>query len=369
MNRMRWRLGFMAILLGLAMGLSPVVQAAAPISKAAAKKAGFERLWELPVGLGAHTGDSVAKLWQLGNNIIVLTRHGYMVCIRAHVGTIRWTIKIPGTAGSISQPKPFAKDQFMLLVSGHLLILDSRNGAIIHNKSLHLAPGTNPIMKDNTILIGSLHDRMYALSANWPPRQLWFQLDRGDSFITDPVVVDGSVVFGSRNGIIFSRELSDGTGGWKRPVGGHLLANPVVAHGVVYFPCMDSNVYAINAETGLSPWIARLPGELEFSPVVLKNHLLVPTGGVGLFSLSIKTGLKQWGPIPHGFRIVGRKGSEIFVATTDGNIVVANVVTGHVLKSLAYDQASVFLRNSKTSRIFLASVNGEVEELKPLRRQ
>ncbi len=369
MNRTRWRLGFMAILLGLAMGLPAVVQAAAPISKAAAKKAGFERLWELPVGLGAHTGDSVAKLWHLGNNLIVLTRHGYMVSIRSQVGTIRWTIKIPGTAGSISQPKPFAKGQFMLLVSGHMLILDSRTGSIIHNKSLHLAPGTSPIMKDNTVLIGSLHNRMYALSANWPPRQLWFQLDRGDSFVTDPAVVDGSVVFGSRNGIIFSRNLSDGTGGWKRHVGGHLLANPVAAHGVVYFPCMDSNVYAVDAQTGVSPWIARLPGELEFSAVVLKNHLLVPTGGVGLFSLSMKTGLKQWGPIPHGFRVVGRKGSEIFVATTDGTIAVANVLTGHVLKTMPYNQATVFMRNSKTSLIFLASVNGDVEELKPLRRQ
>ena len=369
MNRTRWRLGFMAILLGLAMGLPAVVQAAAPISRAVAKKAGFERLWELPVGIGARTGDSVANLWQLGNNLMVLTRHGYMVCIRSGSGTIRWTIKLPATADSISQPKPFAKDQFMLLVSGHMLIIDSRNGSIIHNKSLHLAPGTNPIMKSNTILIGSLHDRMYALSTNWPPRQLWYQLDRGDSFVTDPVLVDDSVIFGSRSGIIFSRSLSDGTGGWKRHVGGHLLANPAVAHGVVYFPCMDSNVYAINAETGVSPWITRLPGELEFSPVVLKNHLLVPTGGVGLFSLSMKTGLKQWGPIPNGFRIVGRKGGEIFVATTNGTIAVANVMTGHVLKTMPYDQASVFLRNSKTSFIFLASVSGEVEELKPLRRQ
>ncbi len=369
MNRTGWRLGFMAILLGLAMGLSAVAQAAVPISRAAAKKAGFEQLWELPVGIGARTGDTVAKLWRLGNNLIVLTRHGYMVCIRSGAGTIRWTIKLPGTADSTSQPKAFAKNQFMLLVSGHMLIIDSRNGSIIHNQSLHIAPGTNPIMKGSTILIGSLHNRMYALSTNWPPRQLWYQLDRGDSFITDPVLVDGSVVFGSRNGVIFSRDLADGTGGWKRHVGGHLRANPVALHGIVYFPCMDSNVYAINAETGVSPWIARLPGELEFSPVVLKNQLLVPTGGAGLFSISMKTGLKQWGPIPNGFRIVGRKGSEIFVATTNGTIAVANVLTGHVLKSMAYNQATVFMRNSKTSLIFLASVSGEVEELKPLRRQ
>ncbi|MHB1767412.1 MAG: outer membrane protein assembly factor BamB family protein [Phycisphaerae bacterium] len=369
MNRTRWRLGFMAILLGLVMGLPAMVQAAAPISKAAAKKAGFEQLWELPVGIGSHTGDSVAKLWQLGNNLIILTRHGYMVCIRAQVGTIRWTIKIPGTAGSISRPEPFATHQFMLLVSGHLLILDTRNGTIIHNKSLLMAPGTNPIMNKDTILIGALHDRMTALSAKWPPRQLWFQLDRGDSFVSDPVVVDGEVVFGSRNGLIYARDLADGTGGWKRHVGGHLLASPAVAHGVVYFPCMDSNVYAVDANTGISPWITRLPGELEFSPLVLKNHLLVPTGGVGLFSLSMKTGLKQWGPVPNGFRIVGRKGGEIFVATTRGTIAVVNLTTGHVLKSMAYDEPSVFMRNSKTSIIFMASVNGEVEELKPLRRQ
>jgi outer membrane protein assembly factor BamB len=300
---------------------------------------------------------------------MVLTRHGYMVCIRAHVGTIRWTIKIPGTAGSISRPEPFAPHEFMLLVSGHLLILNSRTGAIIHDKSLDMAPGTNPIMDENTILIGSLHNHMYALSANWPPRQLWFQLDRGDSFITDPVVVDGEVVFASRNGIIYARDLADGTGGWKRRVGGHVLASPAAAHGIVYFPCMDSNVYAVNADTGISPWITRLPGELEFSPLILKRHLLIPTGGVGLFSLSMKTGLKQWGPVPNGFSIVGRKGGEIYVATTHGTVAVVNLATGHVLKSMAYDEPSIFMHNGKTSNIFMASVSGDVEELKPLRRQ
>ena len=369
MNRTRWRLGFMAILLGLAMGFPAAVRAAAPISKEAAKKAGFEQLWELPVGIGSHTGDSVAKLWQLGNNLIVLTRHGYMVCIRAQVGTIRWTIKIPGTADSISRPEPFATNQFMLLVSGHMLILDSRNGKIVYDKSLGMAPGTNPILKDNTILIGSLHDRMYAFSANWPPRQLWFQLDRNDSFVTDPLVVGENVVFGSRNGIIYARDLADGTGGWKRHVGGHLLASPAAANGVVYFPSMDSNVYAVDADTGLSPWITRLPGELEFSPLILNNHLLVPTGGVGLFSLSMKTGLKQWGPVRNGFCIVGRRGGEIYVATTNGTVAAVNLATGHVLKTMAYDAPSVFMRNSKTSDIFMASVNGEVEELRPLRRQ
>ena len=48
---------------------------------------------------------------------------------------------------------------------------------------------------------------------------------------------------------------------------------------------------------------------------------------------------------------------------------MVNLTTGHVLKSMAYDEPSVFMRNSKTSIIFMASVNGEVEELKPLRRQ
>ncbi len=369
MKRTQWRMVFMAILLGLALNIPALARAAAPITKATAKKAGFQQLWQLPVGISATNPDSVAKLWHLGNNLYVLTRNGYMINIRAKLGVIRWTIKLPGRASSIFRPETFAPHQFMILVSGHILIVDERTGGIVHNASLHFAPGTNPIMVEKHILIGSLHDRMYALSSNWPPRNLWFQLDTGDSFIADPVVVDSQAVFASRKGIIFGRDLADGTGQWKRHVGGHLLASPAAANGEVYFPCMDSNVYAINADSGISPWITRLPGALDFTPVILQNHLLVPTGSVGLFSLSMRTGLKQWGPVPDGFRIVGCKGGEIFVATTHGTIVVVSLMTGHVLKSMAYDQPSIFMHNSKTSTIFLAAVNGDVEALQPVQRQ
>ncbi|MGC9261577.1 MAG: PQQ-binding-like beta-propeller repeat protein [Phycisphaerae bacterium] len=369
MNRKTWRLGFMVILLGAVLGIPALTQAAAPITKATAKKADFEQLWQLPVGIGARSHDSVANIWHLGNNLYILTRHGYMISIRANAGIIRWTIKLPGIAASISAPEAFADHQFMILVSGNMLIIDARNGTIVHKTSLQFAPGTNPILRDDHIFIGSLHDDMFALSTNWPPRQLWFQLKRGDSFISDPVVNDGHVLFGSHNGIIFSRDILDGTDGWHRHVGGPLLASPAAANGVAYFPCMDGNVYAVNVRTGISPWITRLPGYLNFTPVIVDNHLLVPVGAVGLFSLSMKTGLQQWGPVRHGFEIVGRKGGAIYIATTHGKIDAVSLTTGRMLTSMAYDQPSIFLRNSKTPLIFIASVNGEVEALQPRHRQ
>ncbi len=369
MNLTRWRLGFMTILLDLLLCFPALAQAAAPVTKASARKADFEQIWQLPVGIGSRSHDSVANIWHLGNNLYILTRHGYLISIRATAGIIRWTIKLPGISAGISAPEAFADHQIMMLVSSYMLILDTRNGMIVHKTALKFAPGTNPVLREEHIFIGSLHDDMFAYSTHWPPRQLWFQLDRGDSFVSDPVVKDGHVLFGSRKGIIFSRDIFDGTDGWHRHVGGHLLASPAVANGVAYFPCMDSNVYALNVSTGISPWITRLPGYLDFTPVIVQNHLLVPSGEVGLFSLSMKTGLKQWGPVRKGFEIVGRKGGEIYVATTHGNVDVVNLATGHVLRYMAYDQPSIFLRNSKTPVIFMASVNGEVEALKPLRRQ
>lgn len=371
MNRTRMRLGFMAILLGLAMGMPAWAGAAAPITMASAKKAGFEQLWQLPVGISDSNLDSVAKIWRLGGNLYVLTHHGYMICIKARVGVIRWTIKLPGIADSIFRPAAFKNKahEFILLASGHILIIDSRNGAIVHNRSLHFAPGTNPVVGTDLILIGSLHDHMFALSPSWPPRQLWFKLDKGVSFVTDPVMADGLAIFGSYEGTMFARDLEDGTDGWTRHVGGHLMASPAVRNGVAYFPCMDNNVYAIDTDTGISPWITHLPGFLDFTPLIIKNHLLIPSGDVGMFSLSMKNGVNQWGPVPHGFRVVGRKAGEIYIATTNGKIVVVSLATGHILKAMDYDSPSIFLRNSLSSTIFMTSVTGEVEALKPLPRQ
>ncbi len=369
MNRMQWRLIFLAILLGMLPGLVSVSRAEAPITGVEAKSAGFEKLWQLPVGISGYHSDSVARISQLGGNIYVLTRHGYMVAIRVKSGTIRWTIKLPANADSLSKPETFAKNQFMILTGGRMLIVDERTGTVVKSESLHFPNGSNPYLYGDNIFIGSLHDRMVAMSANWPPREVWFQLDSGDSFTATPVAVAGQLVFASRQGTIFSRSITDGTGGWKRPVGGHILASPAVAGTTVYFPCTDRNVYAIDAITGVSPWITHLPGSLVFTPVIIGKHLLVPSGGVGLFSLSMKTGLRQWGPVPQGFRVVGRKGDTIYVATTHGKIVLVSLVTGHVLGAMTYNLPSVFLRNSKTPVIIMASIYGDVEALKPLPNQ
>jgi len=74
--------------------------------------------------------------------------------------------------------------------------------------------------------------------------------DPFDVFLSSPVVVNGSVYFGSGDGNLYALDSATGDLRWKFKTGDVVHASPAVADGVLFSEAGDSYFYAVDATTG-----------------------------------------------------------------------------------------------------------------------
>jgi outer membrane protein assembly factor BamB len=125
---------------------------------------------------------------------------------------------------------------------------------------------------------------------------------RADSAaVTRPVVADGTVYFGSRDGTLYAVDARTGTERWRRGFTGKLwdprmangAATPVVAGGVVHF-ANSAYVSAFDAATGTSLWRHRTTAD-EVGVLALTTGTVLFTGPNGtLYALDSRTGRQKW---------------------------------------------------------------------------
>jgi outer membrane protein assembly factor BamB len=91
---------------------------------------------------------------------------------------------------------------------------------------------------------------------------LW-KFDAGGGFSTNPLVVNGIVYIGSRDGYFYAIYAEGPQAGklfWKYKTDGPIDYSAAYQDGVIYFASNDSYAYALNAQSGNLVWkSAKLP--------------------------------------------------------------------------------------------------------------
>ncbi|HTV48138.1 MAG TPA: PQQ-binding-like beta-propeller repeat protein [Phycisphaerae bacterium] len=355
------------------MGISTPLEAQTPIqfqqilTPDQSAAAGLHEIWQLPLVVDPNQNRIIA-ITPLDDAVYVLTSEGFLINIDKNAGTTRWRIQLPSAGVITSRPVDFATNEILIVSQGQVLILDSRTGKVVPGQSqtLSFAPGTNPLVGDGHIFIGGLNDSMYALSNDFPLYNIWFQLATGDSFTSDPVLVEDMLIFGSRSGMLWGKPAEDGQGGWGRQLGGAIIASPAATDENVYYPCMDGKVYAVEAASGIVSWATRLPGDLNLRPAAVDdNQVLVPTGGEGLFCLDAESGIITWGPVEHVDKVLAVIGSTVYAGTTDNDIKIINLKSGTVTATAALNGTMVFAPETSGNVFYVASEDGRVAALTP----
>ena len=78
--------------------------------------------------------------------------------------------------------------------------------------------------------------------------------DQFDVFLSSPVMVNGSVFFGSGDGHVYALSADSGELRWKFKTGDVVHSSPGYADGTLYFGSWDSYFYAVDAATGKERW-------------------------------------------------------------------------------------------------------------------
>lgn len=177
-----------------------------------------------------------------------------------------------------------------------LYALNAANGDIAWVYPTELPLGQSPTVVGDVLYVGGYDKTIYAIESHPNPstlptdtqtgyrindRIVWTFDQAEAGFETNPLVVDGVVYVGNRDGSMYALNASTGSLRWKYETEGPILFSAAHAAGVIYFASNDAHAYALDADDGSLVWKSeKLPGAgfHSFWPVIYQDYLVLAAG-------------------------------------------------------------------------------------------
>lgn len=164
-----------------------------------------------------------------------------------------------------------------------LYALNAENGATVWQFDTELPMGNSPTVADGVVYVAG-HDRnLYALDA-LSGILLWAFSQAGAGYDTNPLVVEGKVILGNRDGSMYAigahKTNQAGQLIWKYSTGAPIHFSAAYNNGVIYFASNDQHAYALQAENGNLVWRSETligDGFHSYWPVIYQDKVIFAT--------------------------------------------------------------------------------------------
>ena len=183
--------------------------------------------------------------------------------------------------------EPYISQKVQIIASNDTLYISTAKGLFALNAATgaerwvyptEFPLGHSPTIYNNTAYVGGFDHKLHAIDAV-TGAGLW-TFEAGAGFQTNPLVAEGKVFAGNRDGFFYAVHAEGGSTGqqaWRYEVGFPILQSAAYQAGVLFFAAEDGHAYALNAATGALVWkSAKLPG----------------------------AGFQSWWPVVHGDRVI-----------------------------------------------------------------
>ena len=119
------------------------------------------------------------------------------------------------------------------------------------------------------------------------PTEIWsFKHDEGDDILVSPILDDGKMYFGDREGYFYCISGDNGELIWRVDADFSISSQPAINDGRVYFGNDAENFYCIDATTGDQIWGVKLNGDIDGSPVFYNENVIISDGHGVIYSLT-----------------------------------------------------------------------------------
>ena len=280
---------------------------------------------------------------------------------------VLWEFK---TGGRVISSPVVADGTVYVGSNDHFLhALDAGSGRELWKFQTGANVNSTPAVAGGAVYFLSLDGNAYALDAR-TGKQLWKFATSGESrlnlagiygllpsrevvpdvwdfYLSSPVVVDGTVYFGSGDHNVYALDARTGTLRWKFQAGDVVHSSPAIANGFLYVGCWDGVMYALNAKTGQLVW--------KFATGVDATHFMqgIPgsaavAGGIivfgsrdnNIYALDAKNGKELWRQGNHGSWVIASPAimdGVVYITTSDTMVLRAlELKTGAELFALPY---------------------------------
>ena len=167
-----------------------------------------------------------------------------------------------------------------LSTASGLYVLRADNGQVAWRYDTELPIGNSPTIANGIVYFGGYDRKLHALDA-LTGAHLWSYDGATAGYDTNPLVVDGKVILGNRDGWMYAigAQLTPQQGQllWKFQTGGPIHLSAAYQDGIVYFASNDNYAYALQADTGDLVWKSlKLPGDgfHSYWPVIFGDKVI-----------------------------------------------------------------------------------------------
>lgn len=301
----------------------------------------------------------------VAGDIVYVTDHAStLYAVDAASGTVRWTVEtgpdLPFPwgfeSGDVWASSPVL-DAGMLYFGagdGGLRAVDAQTGEVRWSFQAGGRIRSTPAVAGGRVFFGDADGRVHALDAAtgdevWAFDTHGHTLDSGSfgfdrrTIQSSPVVADGRVFVGARDGFLYALDAASGARVWTFD---HEISwvnsSAAIAEGVLYVGTSDGQfVQAVDAGTGEERWRVPTRGVVWTSPVVADGMLYVAEGAGRIRGLDPASGEEQWaawvGDRVHGSPVPDD--GALIVGSLDGAVHALGEGTGPLVRAVFRDSA------------------------------
>ncbi len=150
----------------------------------------------------------------------------------------------------------------------------------------------SPVVVGGTVLFGSLDGSFYAVDVTSGEKKWSF--NAGSSIYSSCSVVDGAALFGSLDGNLHVIGLDDGKERFGCKSSGSIYSSPAILRKIVYFGSVNGSFYAWNLHTGRLKWKIKTGGPIYSSPAIDGGAVFFGSLDGKLYALDASTGDEKW---------------------------------------------------------------------------
>jgi len=306
---------------------------------------------------------------------------------------VKWTFATGGRI--VSSPVSVGGMIYFGSDDGYVYAVDAASGRQVWRRATKGPVSATPAVDHGVVYIGSFDGKFYAFDAKtgapkwkfstvgerqfeakglngWQPNSQTIP-DPFDIYLSSPVVVSGTVYFGSGDGNLYALDANSGEQRWKFAAGDVVHASPAYADGVVYVGSWDSYFYAIDAASGKEKW--RFHGGedplihnqvgFQSSPSLANGVVYTGCRDSNLYAIDAATGKEKWHFNNNGSWVIASPAvthGKVFFTTSDSALYhVLDATTG---KPVLQQEGKAFMFSSPAIAgdvVYTGVTNGTLE--------
>lgn len=244
-----------------------------------------EILWKFKTGGGIGSSPFL-----IGTRVYFGSYDSTLYCLDRHAGSLEWRQKVGDRI--VSSPIVHENTVYCGSNDGKVYAWNGGTGALQWSYQTGGRVWARPLAVGQKILVGSLDKVLYCLDAR-TGALLWSLEIDGSIYTAAAPAEESSVIVGTNGGTLYRVNTASGKTIWKRSFS-PIYSSPLVSDGKIFFGCRDGEFYCLSLEDGKIWWSYSTGADIRSSPWSSGETVYIGSYDGKMYAISKGRGRREW---------------------------------------------------------------------------